>query len=151
MEKSPEMPEAGMMTPEQPAELGLHPRAGRRVGQVRHGGSARALQDSRHPATPELVAKLLHGLSDPTRVRILELLIREGELHVSALVERLGQPQGRISAHLGCLRTCGWVTVRREGKFAYYRVIDNRVPLLLALAKDLAADHAAGVLGCPLA
>ena len=76
------------------------------------------------------------------------LVPREGELNVSELVERLGQPQGRVSSHLACLRDCGYVSARREGKFVYYRVADQRVPLLLALARDMLADHAEAIIAC---
>jgi len=56
----------------------------------------------------------LRGLGDPTRVRILELLRAEGELSVGELVERLGEPQPKVSNHLACLCWCGFVDVRRE-------------------------------------
>lgn len=118
----------------------LHPRLGRRPAR-----RAESLEARRQA---ELLAKYFRGLTDVTRLRILDLLIREGELNVSELVERLGQPQGRVSSHLACLRDCGYVSARREGKFVYYRVADQRVPLLLALAKDMLADHAEAIIAC---
>ena len=54
----------------------------------------------RLPETPvrgDLVAKYFRGLGDLTRVRILEFLRDEGELTVGELVERLGQPQPKVS------------------------------------------------------
>src|SRR5207245_4457556 len=65
------------------------------------------------PARSDLVAKYFRGLGDPTRVRILELLRDEGELSVGELVERLGQPQPKVSNHLACLRWCGHGSHRR--------------------------------------
>ncbi len=118
----------------------LHPRLGRRLTRRIEA------QEARRQA--ELLAKYFRGLTDVTRLRILDLLIREGELNVSELVERLGQPQGRVSSHLACLRGCGYVSARRAGKFVYYRVADQRVPLLLALAKDMLADHAEAIIAC---
>jgi DNA-binding transcriptional ArsR family regulator len=95
-----------------------------------------------------ITAKFFHGLSDLTRMRIVELLLDEGEKNVSELVAILGQPQSRISNHLACLRWCGYVDSRREGKFIYYRIADPRVQQMLALARDVIADHAAAILSC---
>ncbi len=65
-----------------------------------------------------VTAKFFHGLSDLTRLRIVEVLL-EGEKNVSELVAVLGQPQSRVSNHLACLRWCGYVDSRRDGKFVY--------------------------------
>jgi DNA-binding transcriptional ArsR family regulator len=100
---------------------------------------------------PEVLARFLNALADPTRLRIVELLAREGELHVSALVERLQQPQGRVSTHLACLRTCGLVQVRQDGKYRFYTIADHRIPALLALARDLALPYAAAIATCRVA
>lgn len=96
----------------------------------------------------ELEVKFFHGLSDLTRLRIVELLLDEGEKNVSEMVTLLGQSQGRLSNHLACLRWCGYVDSRREGKYVYYRVSDPRVSQLLALARSVMADHAAAILSC---
>ena len=96
----------------------------------------------------EIESKFFHGLSDLTRLRIVELLLDEGEMNVSEIVAALGQSQGRISNHLACLRWCGYVDSRREGKFVYYRVSDDRVRQLLEVARAVIADHAAAILTC---
>ncbi len=96
----------------------------------------------------EITAKFFHGLSDLTRLRIVELLLDEGEKNVGELVSILGQPQSRVSNHLACLRWCGYVDSRREGKFVYYRVSDPRVRQLLELARGVIANNAAAILSC---
>jgi DNA-binding transcriptional ArsR family regulator len=96
----------------------------------------------------EITAKFFHGLSDLTRLKIVEILLDEGEQNVSELVAILGQPQSRISNHLACLRWCGYVDSRRDGKFVYYRVSDPRVRHLIELARSVIADHAAAILSC---
>ncbi len=96
----------------------------------------------------EITAKFFHGLSDLTRLRIVELLLDEGEKNVGELVSILGQPQSRVSNHLACLRWCGYVDSRREGKFVHYRVSDPRVRQLLELARGVIADNAAAILSC---
>ena len=94
-----------------------------------------------------MLARFFRGLDDPTRVLILELLL-PGEKPVSELVELTGSPQGRVSNHLACLRHCGYVTTRREGRWVYYRLADDRVRALLRIAQELMADHAQALLSC---
>jgi DNA-binding transcriptional ArsR family regulator len=105
-----------------------------------------ALSD--RPTVPELVAKYFRALGDPTRVRILELLRERGELSVGELVARLGQSQPKVSNHLACLRWCGFVHTRRDHPTVYYRVADERVTQLLALAHALLSDNAEHVAAC---
>ena len=99
---------------------------------------------------PELDARFFRGLADPCRVRLLELLLA-GEKNVSELVEETGLAQNRVSTHLACLRSCGFVAARREGRFAYYQVTDPRVRELLRLARQVVAEHAAQILACDVA
>lgn len=61
-------------------------------------------------------------LSDETRLRILMYLMREGELHVTALCERLGQSQPAVSHHLALLRVAGLIEARRDGKHNFYSI-----------------------------
>ena len=89
---------------------------------------------------PALLAKFFRGLGDPTRVRILQLLI-ERERTVGELVEELDGFQGRVSSHLACLRWCGFVTSRREGQNVYYQLVDGRVRKLLNAGADFLNEH----------
>ena len=105
----------------------------------------------RLPASPvasDLVAKYFRGLGDPIRLRILELLRREGELSVGELVRRLALPQPQVSNHLACLRWCGFVEARRDGRTVYNRIADERVEAMLELAESLLADNADHVAAC---
>ena len=95
----------------------------------------------------ELTSRFFQVLADPTRIRIVGLLI-EREHNVSELVERLGLQQGRVSTHLACLRWCGFVATRRAGKYVYYSITDPRVRELVRLAQGLLADHAGEVASC---
>jgi DNA-binding transcriptional ArsR family regulator len=93
------------------------------------------------------LSRVFHGLSDPTRLRIVQLLL-DGEKNVGELVAALGAPQGRVSSHLMCLRWCGFVATRRAGKHVYYRVDDPRVGALVRLAQDLLIDNAQAIASC---
>lgn len=72
----------------------------------------------------------------------------EGELSVGELVERLGLPQPKVSNHLACLRWCGFIEARREGRTVYNRMADTRVAAMLDLAESLLADNAEHVAAC---
>ena len=95
----------------------------------------------------ELMARFFSGLDDPTRVLLLEALLG-GEKNVTELVALVGSPQGRVSTHLSCLRWCGYVASRRNGRNVYYRLADDRVRALLRIAQDLMVDHARELLSC---
>ncbi len=100
------------------------------------------------PIATDLLAKYFRGLGDPTRLRILELLHDDGELTVGELVARLGLPQPKISSHVACLRWCGFVDARRDGRSVYNRIADERVEQMLELAHGLLADNAEHVAAC---
>lgn len=100
------------------------------------------------PLESDLVAKYFRGLGDSSRLRILELLRNEGELSVGELVERLVLPQPKVSNHLACLRWCGFVETRREGRTVLNRIADDRVEAMLELAHSLLADNAEHVAAC---
>lgn len=100
-----------------------------------------------NPQAVDLQAKLFRGFSDPSRLAILESL-RAGPLTVGEIVRMTGLTQSNVSNHLGCLRDCGLVTARQEGRYVFYGLSDGRVDQLLRLADELLADVAKGVYEC---
>jgi DNA-binding transcriptional ArsR family regulator len=100
-----------------------------------------------NPTELAVQAKLFRGFSDPSRLAILEAL-RGGERTVGELVQATGLSQSNVSNHLGCLRDCGLVSVKNQGRYAFYTLSDVRVEQLLALANALLADVAKGVYEC---
>lgn len=81
-------------------------------------------------------------LSDPTRLRLLALLLRE-ELSVAELQDILGMAQSRISSQLALLRQAEVVIDRRDGKKAYYSLrpaLDSRTLALLHAACDSVSE-----------
>ncbi len=100
------------------------------------------------PTESDLLAKYFKVLSDPTRLRILELLHQHGELSVGELVRALEESQPKVSNHLACLRWCGFVESRREHRTIFYRVADARVLEMVELARSLLEDNAEHVAAC---
>lgn len=96
----------------------------------------------------ELVAKLFRGFGDPSRLRVLEAL-RDGPLHVGAVVRRTGLSQPNASMHLACLVDCGLAARERQGRFVEYRLADKRAARLLGQAEELTAAVAPLVDACP--
>jgi ArsR family transcriptional regulator, cadmium/lead-responsive transcriptional repressor len=94
-----------------------------------------------------MVAKFFRALGDPTRLRLLEFLLHE-EHTVTECIAHVGLSQGRVSTHLSCLASCGYVQVRRVGRNAYYTVADQRVADLVVLAHALAEDNCAALTAC---
>lgn len=88
---------------------------------------------------------LFRALADPTRLRCLLLLQREGELCVCELTHALGESQPKVSRHLAQLREAGIVSDRRQGLWVYYRLH----PELPAWAGAVLAATVAGVIGEP--
>ena len=66
-------------------------------------------------------AALFHALSDPRRLRILDLL-RSGEQCVCDLQAALDCGQSLLSFQLKTLRDAGLVAIRREGRWSHYRL-----------------------------
>lgn len=96
----------------------------------------------------QIASKFFRGLSDPTRLRIVALLLERGEMTVGDLVDAVGGFQGRVSSHLACLRHCGLVADRKEGRNVYYSVPDRRVAEFLPIALSMIADNAVHIATC---
>ncbi|OLM09159.1 Transcriptional regulator, ArsR family [Pseudonocardia sp. Ae707_Ps1] len=93
-------------------------------------------------------AALFHSLSDPTRLAIVQHLAG-GEARVVDLTERLGSAQSTVSAHLACLRDCGLVTGRPQGRQMFYSLTRPELLDLLAAAQTLLEATGSAVALCP--
>ena len=107
----------------------------------------RKLVPQREFALLELSAKFFRGLGDPTRLKILELLL-QGEKSVTELVKHLGVQQGRVSNHLACLKWCGYVTTASSGRYTLYRIADPHVKRILQLSREMVAKNAEHLWAC---
>jgi len=74
----------------------------------------------------ELIAQRFRASSEPSRIKLLARL-REGEATVLELTSAIGTTEQNVSKHLGVLQRAGIVARRKQGNFAYYRIIDEGV------------------------
>ncbi len=79
-------------------------------------------------ASINLSTRLFRAMADPTRLRLLHLLV-EGERCVCDLVNVIDCPQPKISRHLAYLKRAGLVLARREGLWIHYRLAPPASPL----------------------
>jgi ArsR family transcriptional regulator len=69
--------------------------------------------------TPPAIASGFHALSDPLRIKVIDLL-RQHELCVCDLCEQLEVSQSKLSFHLKTLKEAGLVRARQDGRWIYY-------------------------------
>jgi ArsR family transcriptional regulator len=77
------------------------------------------------------LAEVFKLMADKSRLKILIALAQDGELHVSALCDLLGQSQPAVSHHLTLMRMTGLVGYRRDGKHNFYHLQSGLIRDLL--------------------
>lgn len=83
-----------------------------------------------------LKAKLFRGLADSSRLAILESL-RSGEKMVSEIVALTGLSQPNVSGHLVCLKDCGLLISRQEGRCVIYALASPYMTALMGAAESI--------------
>ena len=91
---------------------------------------------------------LFRSLADATRLAILQHLAL-GEHRVVELTEHLGLAQSTISGHVACLRDCGLVRARADGRSTFYSLAHPELLDLLRAAEGLLEVTGASVRLCP--
>ncbi|MCE5257892.1 MAG: metalloregulator ArsR/SmtB family transcription factor [Chloroflexi bacterium] len=86
-------------------------------------------------ATADNLAELFRALADPTRVRIISLLVGT-EVAVSDIAARLDMSVSAISHQLNLLRLLRVVASRREGRQVLYRLDDEHVEMMFRQSVD---------------
>jgi ArsR family transcriptional regulator len=85
-------------------------------------------------------AQFFRALAHPTRIRMLEILVRRGRT-VQELQEALTLDQPIVSQQLAVLRNQGIVTAQKEGLSVRYTLRDPLVGELLDLARRIFDNH----------
>lgn len=93
-------------------------------------------------------AALFHSLGDPARLAIVKRMAHD-EVRVSQLTHELGLAQSTVSTHMACLRDCGLVEGRAEGRSVYYSLTRPELMDMLAQAEILLAATGNAVSLCP--
>jgi DNA-binding transcriptional ArsR family regulator len=93
--------------------------------------------------TTEQMAEMFKVLSDPTRLRLVQLLAGDRTLCVNALARRLGVTQSAVSQHLRLLRQAGLVASARQGSFVHYSLKTDRLSVLRKRLRDIAGAGSA--------
>jgi len=97
----------------------------------------------------DIYTKFFHGLSNPTRYKILLSLIG-GEKSVGELVEDIGCSQSLISMQLKCLKWCNFVKATKEGKSSYYSISDERIIALIQLGQSISEGNTDKICTCEI-
>jgi ArsR family transcriptional regulator len=77
------------------------------------------MQKEQSTTIPYSIDRYFHALSEPLRIQTIELL-RDQELCVCELCDRLLIAQSKLSFHLKILKEANLVKTRQEGRWAYY-------------------------------
>lgn len=93
-------------------------------------------------------AALFHGLGDRNRLAIVRQLAH-GERRVVDLTSALDLAQGTVSGHLACLRDCGMIVGRPEGRQMFYSIAHPELMDVLGAAERLLALTGEAVELCP--
>lgn len=91
----------------------------------------------------ELAVEVFAMLADATRIRII-LALRDAELPVNQLAEKVDKSQASVSQHLAKLRLARIVTTRRDGTRVFYRLSNEHARQLVSDA-IFQAQHALDV------
>jgi ArsR family transcriptional regulator len=75
------------------------------------------------------LAEVFKALADPARLRLLSIIATAagGEACACDLVEPLGRSQPTVSHHLALLVDAGLLTREKRGRWAWYRIVPERL------------------------
>lgn len=106
------------------------------------------IDTERVPSAVSPAVLLFRSLGDPTRLSIIRRL-NGGQARVVDLIGELGLAQSTVSGHLACLRDCGLVTSRAEGRQVFYALARPELMDLFSSAEALLAATGETVALCP--
>jgi DNA-binding transcriptional ArsR family regulator len=95
----------------------------------------------------DIRAAFFHGLSDPSRLSLIEELAR-GDRRVTDLAALTGLAQPNVSKHLACLWDCGLVERERRGPEVHYRLVPGLREVLTS-ADGVLATTGERIRACP--
>ncbi len=87
----------------------------------------------------EANAKIFKALSDPNRLKIIEMLTCE-EKCACEILNQFHFTQPTLSHHMKVLMECGLVISRREGTWNYYKLNCSNVKKILGFFTDIVIE-----------
>ncbi len=79
----------------------------------------------------EQAAECLKTLAHPHRLRIVQMLLR-GRYTVGELAEACDIPSHMASEHLRLMQRCGFLDSEKDGRKAYYQIVESHLENLMA-------------------
>lgn len=107
---------------------------------VPRGTGKAAEQWEQQEALRRFKAEVFQALGHPTRIHIVECL-RDGELAVNVMLERVGVEAANLSQHLAVLRARELVVKRKEGSQVLYALRDPMLSEVLATMRRYFQAH----------
>lgn len=83
----------------------------------------------------ERAAECLRTLAHPQRLRIVQLLLA-GRYTVGELAAACGIPSHVASQHVRLMQRCGFLELKKEGRRAYYRVVEPHLAQIMACIEE---------------
>jgi ArsR family transcriptional regulator len=83
--------------------------------------------------------RILKAMGHPVRLRVLAML-RDGELCVCQMTALLDLATSTVSAHLADLKRAGLVSERKEGRWVFYRLLEEESPVLASVWQTVSRD-----------
>lgn len=91
------------------------------------------------PVMKTSAISFFRALSDETRWRIVHL-VKDRALCVCELADILEMPQSSVSSHVQIIRKAGMLESERCGKWIYFRIHQQHLPLLSGIISSLPDD-----------
>ncbi len=90
--------------------------------------------------TSKVDDELWSAIGDPSRRRVLDLLVTNGEVSASWLADYVPFSRQAVSKHLVVLEEAGLVSKRKQGREVLYQVQANRLDQATRAMAELAAQ-----------
>ncbi len=83
----------------------------------------------------EQAAECLKILAHPHRLRMVQMLL-QGRYTVGELAEACGIPSHMASEHLRLMQRCGFLANEKEGRNAYYKIVELHLANMMTCIED---------------
>jgi DNA-binding transcriptional ArsR family regulator len=96
----------------------------------------------------EHLVNVFRALGDPTRLQMMRMISRDGEVACTTFLDRFAVTKSTISYHVRILRSAHLVAIRKEGTFYFYRLapdVASRLPALTTVLSESSRQRPAGV------